>query len=161
MEVRMLAVGDVKAGDAVTVRMTCKADEKGTMTLTAGILNTDVFWKGYEILNASTLELTHFENTLVEGIVDCNRDGLLYTSIPQDGNWVAIVDGQPAQITLVGDAMIGVELTEGNHTVTFRYRNAAFSLGAKISLLCTAVFLALFVLIYKPKINIRPGKFQK
>ena len=35
---QMLAVGDVQAGDAVTVRMTCKEDEKGTMTLTAGIL---------------------------------------------------------------------------------------------------------------------------
>ena len=158
---QMLAVGDVQAGDAVTVRMTCKENEKGTMTLTAGILNMDTFWKGYEILNASTLNLTHFENTLVEGTIDCNRDGLLYTSIPQNGNWIAFVDGEEAEIKLVGDAMIGVELTEGTHTVTFRYRNAAFSLGAKISLLCTAVFVTLVMLVYKPKINIRPGKYQK
>ena len=158
---QMLAVGDVQAGDAVTVRMTCKENEKGTMTLTAGILNMDTFWKGYEILNASTLELTHFENTLVEGTIECNRDGLLYTSIPQNGNWIAFVDGEEAEIKLVGDAMIGVELTEGTHTVTFRYRNAAFSLGAKISLLCTAVFVTLVMLVYKPKINIRPGKYQK
>ena len=158
---QMLAVGDVKAGDAITVRMTCKADEKGTMTLTAGILNMDTFWEGYEILNASTLELTHFENTLVEGTIDCDRDGLLYTSIPQNGNWKAFVDGEEAEIKLVGDAMIGVELTEGEHTVTFRYHNAAFSLGVKISLLCALVFVTQFVLVYKPKINIRPGKFQK
>jgi len=158
---QMLAVGDVQAGDAITVRMTCKADEKGTMTLTAGILNEEVFWKGYEILNASTLELTHFENTLVEGTIHCNRDGLLYTSIPQNGNWKAFVDGEEAEIKLVGDAMIGVELIEGTHTVTFRFRNAAFSLGAKVTLLCGLVFLTLVMLVYKPKINVRPGKFQK
>ena len=60
----------------------------------------------------STLQLTTFEDTLVEGTINCNRDGLLYTSIPQNGNWVAYVDGEPAEIRLVGDAMVSVELME-------------------------------------------------
>jgi uncharacterized membrane protein YfhO len=116
---QMLAVGDVKTGDVIDVRMTCQANESGTMTLTGAILNMDTFWAGYEILSQSQLELTHFENTLVEGTISCNRDGLLYTSIPQNGNWTAQVDGKPARIHLVGDCMIAVELTEGQHTVSF------------------------------------------
>ena len=52
------------------------------------------------------------------------------------------MDDQPAEIQLVGECMIAVELNQGNHWITFRYENAAFNLGWKISLLCTAVFAA-------------------
>ena len=159
---QMLAVGDVAVGDVVTVRMTCKEDEKGTMTLTAAVLNNDLFRRGYEILKASTLELTQFRNTYVEGTIHCHRDGLLYVSIPQNGNWKVQVDGESAEIRLVGDCMIGVELTEGEHTVAFRYENKAFSLGWKVSLVCAAVLAALYVYIYKPKkTGHTKGKFEK
>ena len=137
---QMIAVDDVAAGDVIDVRIVCKADENSTMTVGAAILNHDVFWKGYEILKASTLELTTFESSYVKGMVNCNRDGLLYASIPQNGNWVVTVDGKPADIQLVGDCMLGVMLTEGKHLVEYTYRNQAFALGWKISLVCIAVF---------------------
>ncbi len=156
---QMLAVGDVLVGDTVEVRLSCKEGESGTATIGAAVLNNERFWRGYEVLKASTLELTHFSNTLVEGNITCDRDGLLYASIPQNGNWSVFVDGEEAKICLIGDAMIGVELTQGEHTVTYRYENSAFNLGWKISLLCFAVFAALVVLIYKPRF--KHGKFEK
>ena len=47
-----------------------------------------------------------------EGTIDCDRDGLLYTSVPQNGNWSVKVDGKPAEIKLVGDCMVAVNLTQ-------------------------------------------------
>ena len=159
---QMLAVGDVAVGDVVEVRMTCKENEKGTMTLTAAVLNNTRFREGYEILNAATLELTEFRNTFVEGNITCDRDGLLYASIPQNGNWHVLVDGEEAEIRLVGDCMIGVELTEGSHTVAYVYRNQAFSLGWKISLCSGLILLVLYLAVYRPKISRQPkGKFEK
>ena len=113
----------------------------------------------------ATLTLTTIENTLVEGVIRCDRDGLLYTSIPQNGNWSATVDGAPAEIALVGDAMVGVYLTEGLHEVRFSYHNAAFSLGWKISLVCVGVFLLLVHNSVRPAGRFsgrkkRPGKFE-
>ena len=143
---QMIAVDDVKAGDVIDVRVVCKADEDSTMTISAAILDHEVFWQGYEILKASTLELTTFESSYIKGMIDCNRDGLLYASIPQNGNWEVKVDGKPAAIQLVGDCMVSVPLTEGRHLVEYTYRNSAFSLGWKISLLCGAVF---GVLVYR------------
>ena len=158
---QMMAVGDVQVGDEIEVVMSCKEGENGTMTLSAAILNMDRFWRGYEKLKASPLELTAFSNTRVEGTIRCDRDGLLYTSIPQNGNWSAYVDGEPAEIRLVGDAMVAVELSQGEHHVEFRYGNPAFSLGWKISLGALVLFGLLIVLLYKPAIRVRRGKFER
>ena len=156
---QMLAVGDVVVGDVVEIRADCNNGESGSMTITAAVLNMDRFQDCYDVLSASTLELTTFKNTLVAGVIDCDRDGLLYTSIPQNGNWSVLVDGEPAEISLVGDAMIGVPLTEGTHAVTFTYHNAAFSLGWKISAGCALLFVVLTYIFYQPKP--KRGKYEK
>ena len=140
---QMLAVGDVVPGDRVELRFDCEDGEDGSMTIGAAILDGETYWKGWEILSASTLELTEFSNTRVAGAIRCDRDGLLYTSIPQNGNWSAMVDGEEAEIILVGDVMAAVELTEGDHEVVFTYHNPAFALGWKISLLSFMIFGAL------------------
>ena len=127
------------------------------MTVDAAILDYDTFWRGYEVLNASTLELTEFTSTRLEGTIRCDRDGLLYTSIPQNGNWHVKVDGREVENVLVGDCMTAVELTQGEHTLVFTYRNRAFSLGWKVSAVCLGVFLLLTVTPGDKK----HGRYQK
>jgi uncharacterized membrane protein YfhO len=46
---------------------------------------------------------------------------------------VAYVDGEKAEISLVGNCMVSLPLTEGDHTIDLRYENQAFRLGAWIS----------------------------
>ena len=145
---QMLAVGDVLEGDVIDIRVVCKKNEISSMTVSAAIMLEDKFRQGYEVLSASQLELTSFENTKLEGTISCNRDGLLYTSIPQNGNWSVYVDGKEAEITLVGDCMVAVPLEQGEHTVSFRYENRAFALGWKITVLC---FLIFGYLVWKEK----------
>ncbi len=160
---QMLAVGDVKAGDVLDIRIVCDAGEESSMTVSAAILNADRFWQGYAVLNASTLRQTRFDSTHVEGIIDCDRDGLLYTSIPQNGNWQVTVDGKSTEIQLVGECMVAVELSQGTHTVAITYHNSALSLGWKISLACAGVFILLTLWVYQPKWlpRSRQGKYQK
>ncbi len=145
---QMIAVGDVRPGDQVEIRVQLDAGEKSSLTIDAQILDNELFQDGYQVLSASTWELTKFESTFVEGTISCNRDGLMYTSIPQNGNWEVTVDGAPGNTALVGDCMIGVYLTEGDHVVSMRYNNRAFSLGWKISLLCALLFGGLILICY-------------
>ncbi len=154
---QMIAASNVAAGDVVRVELKCKSGEDGRTTVKAAILDGALFRTGYEKLNASTLELTAFETTYLAGTIHCNRDGLLYTSIPQDGNWKVYVDGVQVEHTLVGDCMIGVMLLEGSHQVEFRYENLAFSYGWKISLACAMVF-AITVILTKTQ---KRGKYQR
>lgn len=143
---QLMAVGDVEPGDAVEVRISCAANLPNTsVTVKASVLQEDVFQAGYDILSASTLALTEFSTTGISGTINCNRDGLLYTSIPQNGNWVAYVDGEKAEISLVGNCMVGLRLTEGQHTVQFCYENRSFRIGAWISA-GSALAFAAFVL---------------
>jgi uncharacterized membrane protein YfhO len=87
----------------------------------------------------------------------------MYTSIPQNGeNWSVTVDGREAEISLVGNAMIGVQLTKGNHEIVFTYRNPSFELGWKVSLVCLLIFGGLAVLYYRPWLYQRKkGKYER
>ena len=143
-----IAACQVIPGDVVKINVTCEAGKSGSLNIKTGVLNDAIFREGYEVLSSSTLELTKFSNTWVEGTIDCTRDGLLYTSIPQDGNWIAYVDGKYTEPTTVGGAMIAVELTEGTHHVVFSYRNEAFSLGWRISLFCLVIFCGIVSVKY-------------
>ena len=129
------------------------------MNVRTAILDEDIFYGGYDILAASTLELTDFRNTYVAGTVQCNRDGVLYTSIPQNGNWNVIVDGKPAQSVLIGKAMTGVFLTKGYHEVEFVYKNPAFSLGWKVTLFCALIFVGICLWRYLPRKG--KGKYEE
>lgn len=159
---QMLAVQDVHVGDTIQIRINCASNESGAMTVMCAILNNDLFRQGYEILSQSVWELTSFKETFVEGIVRSNRDGLLYTSIPENGNWKVTLDGKPTETKLVGDCMIGIPITAGNHMISFRYHNSAFSLGWKISAVSFLMMLLLCWKYYLPELSwTTKGKYQK
>ena len=155
---QLIAVGNVKAGDVITVKVSKKNETSGNMTILAGLLDESVFQRGYQTLAASPLVLDSFSNTHLTGSIDCDRDGLLYTSVPQNGNWHLLVDGEEVEPVLVGDVMIAADLTQGSHEIEFVYRNPAFSLGWKIALACAAVFVLLVVFFYP--VERRRGKFE-
>ena len=159
---QMLSVCNVKVGDVVEVRFSCTGGESGTINTVGAILNDQVFQEAYNVLKASTWNLTEFSNTRISGTIQCNRDGLMYTSIPQnDKNWSVTVDGKKVDVVLVGDCMIGVPLTKGNHTVTFTYSNSAFTIGLIISILSLIILIALWVLFYKPRFKFIRKLFRK
>ena len=156
---QMLAVSQVRVGDTVDVALACDANTSGSMQISAAILDEAAFMKGYEVLSQSTLELTEFSTTALDGTIQCNRDGLLYTSIPQNGNWHVYVDGQEVETVLIGEAMTGVYLEEGYHEISFRYRNPAFSMGWKVSAISAAVLAGLYLWIYPA--SKKKGKYAK
>ena len=155
---QMIAACDVQPGDKVEVRLTVKDGEDGRMTVRGAIVDDLLFRKGVAKLSESTLELTDFDTTRIRGTIDCGRDGLLYTSIPYNGSWHAYVDGEEAQITLVGDVMVSVPLTAGSHTVEFVYENQSFSIGWKISAICL-LLLGITAPIYYAKR--KKGRFER
>ena len=147
-----VTIGSVEEGDLIRVDIPCpKQNEEDTplVRITGAILDEQLFRQGYEILSGSVLTITDFSNTYVCGTISGNG-GLMYTSIPQDGNWTAYVDGKKTEPVLIGNCMIGLHLEAGSHTVEFRYRNKAFTLGCIISATTAGAVLA-FILFRMTK----------
>ena len=156
---QMLAVSQVGIGDVVEIAIDCASNESGTINISAALMNDAVFQEGYSRLSQSVLELDRFSTTALDGTILCNREGLLYTSIPQNGNWHVYVDGVEVESQLVGNAMLAVPLTKGYHEIALRYRNPAFSWGWKISVLSAAALFSLYFWIYPTKK--KKGKYAK
>ena len=102
-----------------------------------------MFDQAYQLLQDETLQVTGAASGKIRGTVAAKKDGLLYTSIPYESGWKVFVDGKKADLTLVGDALIGVRLAQGEHTVEFTYAPLHVYLGVLLS----AAGVCLFVLV--------------
>lgn len=149
---QMIAISDVKAGDKISIQIFCgmKAEDAEDTTvefgIDAAIMDNDLFLQGYEQLNRSTLQLTNATNTKLSGTISCPEGGILYTSIPQDGYWTAYVDGEKVETSKIGNAMLCLNLTAGEHAVEFRYCNKAFVVGCCISGISIVTLIAIHII---------------
>ena len=150
-----VSVAQVLPGDTIEVHLTCYENTQGKASVRAAILDEAKFRSAYETLAQSTMELTSFKNTKILASIDCHKDGLLYTSIPQDGNWIAYVDGERVETVLVGNAMVALPMTEGSHTIYFVYRNDAFTIGCMISILSVILFTVIVIVRQKKKTGLK------
>ncbi|MBR4701559.1 MAG: YfhO family protein [Oscillospiraceae bacterium] len=139
-------MGIFDAGDEISLRYIAGKGTSYYATFGAAVFRSDRFDAAYEDLSRNGLMLTNLTDTLIEGAVQLNEPGLVYTSIPYDNGWTLTIDGKPAKITPVGDAMIAFRAEPGLHMIRLEFETPGFSLGAKISLICTVAFLLLLAL---------------
>ena len=151
----MSSVCAVEPGDEVSVWLNVKENATGDAKVYAAVLDEEIFREHYNKLAESTLDITSFSNTNIEGTITAKEGGLMYTSIPQNGNWEAFVDGEAAEILTVGNVMVSVMIPEGEHTVQFVYRNSSFTLGMAASIASTLILIAAAVVLYNPGIQNR------
>ena len=75
------------------------APESGGFNAYVYALNMEVFTEGYETLKRGALELTRYEDTLLEGTINAPVNGLLYTSIPYDEGWQVSIDSKRVPVS--------------------------------------------------------------
>ena len=79
--------------------------------------------------------------------VNVKNDTLLYTSIANDKGWKIYVDGTLTTPTSIYDAVIGLDLTEGEHLIEFKYFTPGLIEGIIIS--SASILTGLIILIIK------------
>ena len=139
----LLGLGKCKAGDRIHISNT----NMETIYFSVYKLNTDVVEQCYHTLNRQTMELTSMTDRSVEGTVDVKETGRLVLSIPADAGWTLYVDGKETEITPLADALIGVHLTEGAHTIRLHYTTPGLKAGAAISGGAIALFALSMLLV--------------
>lgn len=145
-------MGKCEAGESLTIEIPLAEDKNySTMYFFAYGLNQPVFQTGYDLLSSGRLRVDSFEDTRISGSITAAHDCIMYTSIPYDDGWSVAVDGKPVasgDYHRVGDALLGVALTKGEHTVELEYFPRGLAEGLIISALGVVVLLLYIVLAF-------------
>ncbi len=150
---QVVNLGELKAGQEVVVYSahTVASSYEGQVNISFYEYNDEVMQDCLEIMNEEPLVLDTFEDTYVSGTVTADEAGVLYTSIPYSEGWTLYVDGVETEITKIADALIGVELSAGEHTIELKYFPYGLKLGIIISLLGLAGMCAYFIYFKKKR----------
>lgn len=71
---------------------------------------------------------------VISGSVDAPKNGWFVTTVPYDPNFQITVDGNEISFEKVNTAFIGFPITQGFHSIVFRYVSPGFIAGAIVSL---------------------------
>ncbi len=144
----VIDVGSPTAGSRVAVSFDVDAQRSGFFDLHVVGFNDTVYQAAYAKLTQSPLKITTFEDTKITGSVNMLEEGVLYTSIPYDGGWQAVIDDQPAEVVPLKDAAMVFPLDAGEHSIKLTYTPPGFVMGRNISLLSLAIFIVLVYLLH-------------
>ena len=148
---RILSLGTYSDGEEVMLSMTL---EDNCVYIQSGVkyfyyLDYELFKEIMPRLLEGNMEITHFEDTRVEGKVTATADcSTIYTSIPYDEGWKVYVDGEQVEINRAFTALLAFDVDEGEHDIVFVYYPDCVKYGIIISLCGLAAFAAVTV-IYK------------
>ncbi len=126
-------------------------DAEGNVELFVVKQHDDVFQKAYNKLSKNPMKVTKFEDTAVEGTVNIDKGQMLYTSINYDEGWSVTVDGKPLnyssdEVCRIGNALTGIHLAPGEHTIAFKYHAKGLRTGLLLTLAGALALAALTVL---------------
>jgi uncharacterized membrane protein YfhO len=129
------------AGTVITVST---SDEDTTsLQLYAYSFDQEAFDRAYEQLGSEPLENIEYGDDFLTGTVTAASDGLLYTSIIYDEGWTVYVDGEETDYTSVGNALLAVPVSAGEHNIEFRF----YPQGKKAGRIITIVSIVLLVFL--------------
>jgi hypothetical protein len=89
----------------------------------------------------SNLAILNYQDDFYRIGVAAAGDSLVRIAVPYYPGWSAAVDGRPADLVPVDEALTGVFVPAGDHQVTLQYNSTRFRLGALLSGLGALVIL--------------------
>ncbi len=140
----VIDLGEQEAGE-VTVRVPVLYDG-WIANVRAAAFDEEAFARLVGVLRQNAPSSLRVTDTEVTGTLTAPRDGVIFTSIPCDGGWSAWIDGEKVETTDVDGAFLALEVTEGTHTFTLRFRPRGLIPGAVVSLLSAGAFAVLLLL---------------
>ncbi len=146
----VLNLGSVEAGETVTINFSLKDNSiSGSVKQRLVALDKDKLDDAYKkILSNGTLDVTVNKESYIKGTVNLAKGKMLYTSIPYDEGWSVFVDGEKLDdenIVKIGNALIGIKLDSGEHTVEFKYMPTGLILGLLLTLLGIIILILLII----------------
>ena len=158
-------LGYLKKGDKISIYAPLTEQGDSYFYLFSATLNDTQFISGYNTLKEDSLNVTSFEETEIEGTINASADGILYTSINYDTGWSVYIDGEKvsrSSIHSIGQgALLGVDITAGEHTVRLKYTPEGLYLGILISVVAIAMMILLCAMIKTGIFKFEPELYKE
>lgn len=147
----ILDLGSHKPNDLISVELPLKEDVlSASVDFVAFTVDHEKFIEGYKKLKEGQLEYTEFDETVIKGNFVAEKDEILFTSIPYDESWNVYIDGKPvnkSDIFAISGGLLGINVTEGKHDITFIYEAQGLQEGIIISSLFIIILLIFYILL--------------
>ncbi len=135
----LLEIGWCAAGETVSVN-----GKEGGVDLNAFAyrFSDEALKQVYNTLNRYPFEVTGWTDTTVDGVVNTEKDGVLFTSIPYDKGWTVRLDGEETETEKIFGAFLSFRVPSGTHTVRMSYMPRGLKPGAAVTGISLAAVLA-------------------
>lgn len=134
----LIELGECKAGDEIHILNS----NMESIEFEVYQLNEKVVQQAFDALNAQTMQLTDMTtDRKIEGKIQVQNAGRLVLSVPADEGWTLYVDGKETEIEPLADALVGVHLEKGSHTIKLCYTTPGVKAGAGFSLSAVVLFM--------------------
>lgn len=135
------AVSTVTKGDSFEITFFSGQDLPCDLVIRLFQIDPDVLNRQYNAIEKhGYLALEEFSDTHFKGSVSTAEDGVLCLTVPYDPGWNISLDGEKLSeedYELIGGALYGLPLTQGEHEVEFTYH--LYGLGAGVAMSAFAV----------------------
>jgi uncharacterized membrane protein YfhO len=140
---KILSVGEIEAGDVVTLEIQLKSEDEGNgmITIRGAYLDSENYRQLVYKMQKNRFKVSSYSSTDITGTIEAQEDGVVFFSIPYDEGWTAYVDDKEVDTIAMEDGFISVPVALGNHEITLKYCPKGFSLGWKISAAGWLLFL--------------------
>lgn len=89
--------------------------------------------------------VTSQSSNTIKGIVNTDKNGVLYLSLPYHPGWQIYIDGKKEQLYCINTCFIGTDITAGEHKITLTYR--PFGFKPAILLFCIGIPSLLIIIM--------------
>lgn len=114
-------------------------------------LDEEMFRSAVGELKKHPLEIESFKENHLKGTVSAEKDGILFTTISWEPGWTIYVDGVKTEPVKLADALIGVPVTAGTHSVEMKFFPAGLALGMILSAAGIAAVVLIGIFEHKNK----------
>lgn len=147
----VLDLGTVEGGTEVYLSYSLKDDSiSGSVNQFVYGLDQQKFIQAYNTIKTNgVLDVSENRESYIKGTINLAEGKMLYTSIPYDKGWSVYVDGVKVgdeNIVKIGNALMGVYMDAGEHTVEFKYSPRGLLLGAGLTAVGIILLIALLIL---------------
>ena len=140
-------MGNSGTGEQSVIKIAAKEDvQSGNGQVMVYALNHAVWEEMYKNLADEALNINKIRDTKIKGNVTALNDGVMYFSIPYEKGWSVYVDGEKAETYSLMGAMLGVNISAGEHEIELSYIPEGFKTGVTASAAGALLFIFIAVI---------------